>query len=350
MRSAIALGFITTLLAACGYDSSDVTYPPSAAALVTIAVTRSDPMTSTGDMQVLAAVVRARDGSVVAGAPVSWRSSAPAVATVAVFSDSARVTAVDDGAAVITAASGTVEGTITVTVRRTPVAIALSGPDSVVVAGTTSQLTVVGRDARQHDITRLTDVRFASSNPFSVLVSPSGLVTALFSPFMPRQATITATVPVDGGTLSATKQIDIGNPAPSVVDFIALMLPEAVRPEPSTGLGQGVLYLTLDGAQVRYKMLWSLLTGPAASAHLHGPDGSDAAADILVDLPLGTQTATNGVLTGSFTATDIRPQAGRPPVSVDSLVTLAGRGFVYVDLHTPGFRDGEMRGSVIGIR
>jgi len=266
------------------------------------------------------------------------------------FGENATVTAVDDGTAIITAASGNAEGTITVTVRRRPVAIVLSGPDSVVVAGTTTQLTVVGRDARNHDFTGLTDVRFATSNPFSVLVSQSGLVTALFSPFMPLRSTITATVSSDGTTLSATKQIDVGNPAPSVLDFAALLLPEGVRPEPVDGAGQGIIYLTRDGARVQYKMLWSLLTGPATSAHLHGPDGDDTVADVLVDLPLGTQTTTNGVLTGSFSATDIRAQGGRPAVSLDSLVTLIGTGFVYADLHTVRFVDGEMRGPIFKIR
>jgi len=69
-----------------------------------------------------------------------------------------------------------------------------------------------------------------------------------------------------------------------------------------------------------------------------------------VDLPLGTQTTSNAVLTGSFSATDIRPQGGRPAVSLDSLVTLIERGFVYVDLHTRAFVDGELRGPVFRVR
>lgn len=349
MRLAIALGFI--VLAGCGYESSDgVTYPSGTPATVSISATSTEPMTSTGDTLSLTAVVTSASGSVIAAPLVAWRTSAPSVATVAGSGASATVTAVDDGTAVITAASGSTEGTITVTVRRRLVSIELTGPDSVVVAGDSTQLTLVARDARQHDITGLTDVRFTTSNPFSVLVSSSGLVTALFSPFAPLRSVITVTVSRDGTMLRARKQIDVGNPAPSGFDFAALMLPEAVRPEPSGGLGQGIIYLTLGGARVEYKMLWSLLTGPPTSAHLHGPDGNDAVADVLVDLPLGNQTTTNGVSTGSFSATDIRPQGGRPAISLDSLVTLVGRGFVYVDLHTAAFGDGEMRGSVFDIR
>lgn len=348
MRSAIALCTIV-VLAGCGYDSSGgPAYPPQIAT-VTVSVTKTDPMTSTGDTQLLTAVAKTANGSVIS-APVSWRTSAPSVATVSASNDSATVTAVDDGTAIITAEIGNVAGTITVTVRRRLVEILLSGPDSLVVAGDSTQLTVVGRDARQHDITGLTDVRFTTSNPLSVLVSSTGLATALFSPFMPLNSIITATVSRDGTTLSATKRIDVGNPAPSVFEFAALMLPESVRPEPNIGLGQGVIYITLDGARVQYKMLWSLLTSPAVSAHLHGPDGNDTVADVLVDLPLGTQTTTHGGLRGSFSATDIRPQGGKPAISLDSLVTLVGRGFVYVDLHTPTFVDGEMRGPVFKIR
>jgi len=45
--------------------------------------------------------------------------------------------------------SGNVEGTIEITVRRRVVSVELASADSVVVAGFSTQLTVVGRDARR---------------------------------------------------------------------------------------------------------------------------------------------------------------------------------------------------------
>jgi hypothetical protein len=240
---------------------------------------------------------------------------------------------VNDGTASITATSGGTQGSITVTVRRQAVSIALSAPDSVIVAGFTTQLTVTGLDARGFPITSLTGVTFATSNPISVLVSPSGLVTALFSSFRPFNAIITATLTSGGVTLKATKLIEVASAAPPDFDFSALMEPEGVRPDPVNSAAEGIVFLTRDGGQVHYKILWSLLEGPPTSAHIHGPDGIDAVADVLVDLKLENPASTNGTLSGSFSAQDIHSQGGQPAISMDSLVTLIGTlGLAYVDI------------------
>ena len=147
--------------------------------------------------------------------------------------------------------------------------------------------------------------------------------------------------------LSATKRIEVSDPAPSSFGFSGLMEPTGVRPEPVNSAGEGIVYLTLDGARVQYKMLWSLLGGPPVSAHLHAPDGDDMVADVLVDLPIGEQTSRNGTVSGSFSAADIRPPGGRPAISLDSLVTLFRTpGLAYVDIHSTVFADGEIRGPV----
>lgn len=347
MRSAVTLSTIVMLVGCARSD--DVTRPPPTPASVTVSVTGTDPMTSTGDTQALTAVVKAANGSAIPAPSVSWRTSGPSVATVSASGESATVTAVDDGTAIITAASGSAEAAIRVTVRRKLVAIELSGPDSM-IAGDSAQLTVVGRDARQHVIAGLTDVVFTTTNPFSVLVFPDGSAAALFSTFSPFSSIITASVVRDGTTLSAQKRIDVTSPTPDAFDLAALMLPEAVRPEPVIGLGQGIIFLTRDEDRVEFKMLWSSLTSRPIGAHLHGPDGSDGVADILVDLPLGGPTRSFGVASGTFAAADIRSQGGSPAISLDSLVSLIGGGRIYVDVHTPQFLDGELRGSVFRFR
>jgi hypothetical protein len=349
MRSTTTFGSIVWMLAACGYDRGNgVAYPGSEVATIALSVASADPMTAAGDTRLVTAVVKHANGSVIPAPSVSWRTSAPSVATVAGSGANATVTAVDDGTAIITAASGSVEATVTVTVRRRAVAIELEVPDSVVVEGFTTQLAVVGRDARQQPIRGLTDVSFASSNLFSVMVSPSGLVTALFSSARPFNSTITATVIVDGATLIATRRIDVASAAPSAFDASALLTPEEVRPEAASSAGAGIIYLERDGDRVKYKLLWSLLSGPPVSAHLHGPDriGADTV-DVLVDLPLGDQLNTHGTLIGSFSATEIRPRDGEPAISVDSLVALmTNPAQVYVDMHTAFFSGGEIRGPI----
>ena len=177
MRSAIALVLSAVVVAAC-YDDG-VTYPSSTPATITVSVTSTDPMTSRGDTQLLSAVVRAADGSVLPAQAVTWQTSATSVATVSASGTSATITAVDDGTAIISAKSGNAEGSITVTVRRKLVELVLSGPDSI-TAGDSAQLVVIGRDARQQQMP-LPDVHFASTNPFSVLVFPNGIANAVFS-------------------------------------------------------------------------------------------------------------------------------------------------------------------------
>ena len=352
MRGLIAFGVVTLVVAGCGSDrSSGVSYPSGAAATVALSVPSTEPLVSAGETRLVTAVVKDGKGSTIAAPSLSWRTNTPAVATVIGTDAGATITAVEDGTAVITATSGTVEGTVTITVRRRVVEIDLSVPDSVVVAGSTTQLTVVGRDARQQEIRGLTGVTFATSNPFSVLVSPEGLVTALFSPFQPLSSVLTATMTTDGVTLRDTTRIRVGSPAPPVVDFVSLMLPEFVRPEPVLGVGQGVLFLTRSDARIEYKMLWSLLAGSPVSAHIHGPDTDDGVAPVLVELALGGHPTANGVASGSFSETDIRSPDGRPAITLDSLMTLMGTvSSAYIDIHTTLFGDGELRGAIGRIR
>ena len=305
-------------------------------------------MTSRGDTQLLTAVVKSADGSVLPAQAVTWQTSATSVATVSASGETATIIAVEDGTAIISAKSGNAEGTATVTVRRKLVDLVLSGPDSI-IAGDSAQLVVVGRDARQQEML-LPDVRFASTNPFSVLVFPSGIANAVFSSFSPKSSTISAMVTRDGSTLIAQKLIRVGNPAPAGFHLAGLMLPEAVRPEPVIAIGEGVVFFTLDGDRVQFKLLWSWLTTRPTSAHLHGPDDSDGVADVLVDLPLGGETSSFGVRTSSFTRADIRARPGSPPISIDSLVKLIEGGRVYADVHTSQFVDGELRGSVFRLR
>ena len=109
------------------------------------------------------------------------------------------------------------------------------------------------------------------------------------------------------------------------------------------------MYFTRVDTRVNYKILWALLSAPPTVAHIHASDVFFAdLADVVVDLPLGNQSSRNGTVTGSFSASDIRGQSGRPPISLDSLVTLMRRpGLAYVDLDDSVFNGGEVRGPIV---
>lgn len=88
------------------------------------------------------------------------------------------------------------------------------------------------------------------------MVSPSGLVTALFSTIQSFDSFITATLTRDRVSLSSRKHFEIASAEPSRFDFSALMEPNGVRPDPFNA-GRGVVYFTLDGPRVKFQMLWA---------------------------------------------------------------------------------------------
>ena len=73
------------------------------------------------------------------------------------------VTAVDDGAAVVTASVGAVSATIPLTVRRVVTAIRLTIPDTVLVFGSVTRLRAVALDARQQEMPAVTGFRYSTS-------------------------------------------------------------------------------------------------------------------------------------------------------------------------------------------
>lgn len=88
--------------------------PQEAVPAEVVITPRADTLSGPGERAELGAVVVGTNGSVIAGVPVTWASSAPGVATVGVSSGT--VTAVRPGTATIRANAGTASGTATVVV------------------------------------------------------------------------------------------------------------------------------------------------------------------------------------------------------------------------------------------
>jgi hypothetical protein len=346
MRSSIVWLCAALTLGGCdGYDDDGGTTGPSPVASIEVALPSEGEMTSAGDARAVVAVAKNADQSVVQSPPLTWTSDAPAVATVVGAGATATITAVGDGIAKISASTGSVEGTVTVTVRRRVASVVVSSPSPLLTVGSTAQLVTVALDARGNPLPNVTGFTFASSNPGSVVVSNTGLMTALFAFAATPSAIITATLTRDGVTVSDTAGVSVG--APRVFDFGALMLSEYVMPTRAPTAGAGVGYFGVDGARVNYTVTWSALSGPAAQVHIHGPGTVTDVVGTLLDFAPGAQTTTFGALTGSFGAADIRAQGGRPAISLDSLVTLLRTGNAYLDVHTAAFPDGEVRGQFV---
>ena len=125
---------------ACGDGATEPPPPPPdpprpATVAVAPATVR---LTALGATEELTAEVRDQNGTAMAGAAVSWASSAASVATV---SATGLVTAAGNGTATITATAGSVSGTATVTVAQEVSAVAVTPALDTLVAGDTLRLT-----------------------------------------------------------------------------------------------------------------------------------------------------------------------------------------------------------------
>ena len=232
---------------------------------------------------------------------------------------------------------------------RAIVSLAIAAPESILVAGDSTQLSVFGLDAGGQQVGRVRDAAFTVDNAFSFLVSADGFLTALYSSSRPFRANVVASATVDGVFLRATKRFAVTSAAPSGFDFLTSMLPTDIRPEPLFSAADGIVYLTLTDTGIDFTMLWSHLTGAPVGAHLHGPADTEEVYGILADLPLGEQPDNHGIVRGTLTAESIRGRDGRPAISLDSLKTLIRNRAVYADVHSAGFPAGEIRGSPFAV-
>ena len=180
--------------------TSVVVSPPSASTLV-------------GGTRRLTAAAYDQSGAEMSGRRFTWASSDPAVASV---TPDGLVSGVSEGAARVTASSGSYAGTATITVGPRPVAsVALSPARGQIAVGATLQLSATARDERGETLTART-VSWASSTPSVASVSQSGVVTGV--------ASGSATVTASSGAVTASATVVVEAPG-------ALAVPTDPRPE-----------------------------------------------------------------------------------------------------------------------
>ena len=154
---------------------------------------------------VLEATALDANGHAVA-AEIGYTSSEPAVATV---DDTGQLIARRNGVTTVTATTGTVSATVTVTVMQVLAGIVLvPGVIELKAIGETAQLQVMVVDA--NGIPMTADVSLSSSDPAVVSVNADGLVTA--------RANGTATITAISGSVSSTASVTVRQ----VLESIAL--------------------------------------------------------------------------------------------------------------------------------
>ncbi|MEP7324612.1 MAG: Ig-like domain-containing protein, partial [Gemmatimonadota bacterium] len=190
-----AIVSLMVLLAACGGDSSGPGNGPDPVATVLISPDATTLMVGTTAQ--LSVSLMSSASVVLTGRPVRWRSSDDNAATVTA---AGLVTARVAGPVTITASSEGRSGSASITIIPVPVASVTVVPGTAALgAGTSSQLSAVTRDSAGGVLTGRV-ITWLSSNPTSVSVSPTGLVTA----GSPGSATITASSEGKSGTATIT--------------------------------------------------------------------------------------------------------------------------------------------------
>ena len=169
-----AIASVTLWTYACGDGTTEpdpyfpepttITVSPATAELVALDATVQ-----------LSAEVKDQNGQVMAGATVTWASSATAVATV---DASGLVTSVANGTATITATAGEASGSATVTVAQVVSAVAVAPDSATVLEGDTLRLAATATDANGHVVTAAEFV-WASVDTLVAVVDTSGLVTGV---------------------------------------------------------------------------------------------------------------------------------------------------------------------------
>ena len=208
---------VVALAKGCG-DGDSLTAPPTPEPARPTTVTVSpatNELTALGTTVQLSAEVRDQNDRVMAGATVTWTSSANSVATV---DASGLVTAVGNGTATITTSAGSASGSAVVAVTQSVASVEVSPATAPLTAlGATVQLTAEAFDANGHAVAGA-EFSWESSDVAVATVDISGLVTGVGE----GMATITASVGSVQGTAEITVGPDLVGPDPDRAALVAL--------------------------------------------------------------------------------------------------------------------------------
>ena len=198
LASTVAAG-TTTITATVGSlsDTSTLTIVP--AHLLSVAVSPATAAIAVGTAQQFTAIGTFDDGSTQLLTSVTWSASPISVSTI---DASGLATAVGTGTTTISAISGTVSGSASLTVSAaTLVSIAVTPANSSMSIGTTKQFTATGTfsDSSTQDIT--STALWSSSSAAVVTINNQGLASSV--------ATGTATVTATVGTVSGSTQLTV---------------------------------------------------------------------------------------------------------------------------------------------
>jgi trimeric autotransporter adhesin len=247
--TALSAGAVAVTAASEGQFSSQViTVTPSA---TSISLSLGSTALTVGQSTQATAVALDANGAPVSGVAISFTSSNPAVAPI---STSGAITALTPGTTQITASSGTLSRSVTLTVSAAfvPVAsVAVTPTTGSIVAGAQLQLAATTRDAGGNVLTGRT-VNWSSSNVAIASVNATtGLVTGVAT------GTVTITASSEGQsatasiTVTATPVASLSISPPTISLSVGQTTTLAATPRDANGTalsGRSVFWMSLNPA------------------------------------------------------------------------------------------------------
>ena len=311
----------TTIKATSGAISGSTTLTVTAPVLQSIAVTPANPSVALGLTQQFTATGTYSDNSQQnLTSTVTWSSS---LSTIATINSSGLASTVAQGTTTITATSGTISGSTTLTVTA-PVlqSIAVTPANPSVALGLTQQFTATGTysDNSQQNLT--STVTWNSSQSTIATISISGLATTV--------AQGTTTIGATYGTISGSTTLTVTAPA-----LVSIAVTPA-NPSVPNGLQQ---QFTATGTYTDHST--QNLTGSASWNSSATAVATISNSGLATTLSLGTSTitATSGSINGQSTLTVVSSTGG-PFISSFNLSQAAVGGTVTIS----GFNFGSSQG------
>lgn len=261
----------------------------TAATLVSIAVTPANPSLAAGLTQQLTATGTYSDGtSQDLMSLVTWTSSSPAIATV---SSSGLATGSSQGTATITATSGSVGGSTSITVTAPNlVSIAITPQTPNLALGTTLQLVATGTYTDGSTLVLTNSVTWSSSNSAVATVSAQGLASSV------SVGSTTVTAALSGVTGSTTANV---TPA----TLVSIAITPAV---PSIALGSSQQF-TATGtySNATTQDITAIVTWSSSLSSVATISNSPGSQGLTTSVAIGSTsiTAASGTVSGNTTLT-----------------------------------------------
>jgi len=312
----------TTLTATLGSLTDTTTLTVVPANLISIEVSPAAASISVGTASIAAGTTQQftatgtfDDGSTQVLTSVAWASSASTIATI---SSAGLASGVGVGSSTISAKSGSVTGTATLTVTgATLLSIAVTPPSSSMAVGTTRQFTATGTfsDSSTQDITA--SVLWSSSSAAAATINNQGVVISV--------ATGTTTITADLGSVSGSTDLTV-----STAHLVSI----AITPSNPTIAKGTSLKFTVTGtfsdastatnlSGVSWKSNHPNIAQVRSSGLAHGKKaGSVTITATVSGVPPATTTLT--VFSGTLTAIAITPAA--PTVTKGSTQQFTANG------------------------